>query len=144
MSKPIYTTAVEAEAAFYDALARFDLEAMMATWSEDDPVYCVHPGGPRIAGLAAIQESWRQLFAQGHRLQIRLSQHTAVTHMMMAVHSLLAHIALEGDDPLSQPPVLATNVFTRGAHGWRIAAHHASPLADSDPFFTDATPHIVH
>ncbi|MDY0012615.1 MAG: nuclear transport factor 2 family protein [Rhodocyclaceae bacterium] len=143
MSKPIYTTPVEAEAAFYDALSRSDLEGMMAVWSEDDEVYCVHPGGPRIAGLAAIRESWRQIFAAGQRLEIRLSHQTAIANMMMAAHSLMEHIALAGED-LHQPPVLATNIFTRGAHGWRIVAHHASPLAEPEDLFADATPRIVH
>ena len=33
----------EAESAFYAALARADLDGMMAVWSEDEEVVCMHP-----------------------------------------------------------------------------------------------------
>lgn len=144
MSKPIYTTPVEAEAAFYDALSRADLEAMMAVWSEDDDVVCVHPGGPREVGLAAIRESWRQLFQGSPRLTIRLSHHVAVSNMMMTLHTLLEHVSLAGGNDPPPPPVIATNVFTRGAHGWRMVAHHASPTPERDDPISDGLPRTVH
>ena len=34
-NKPIFPTPQDAEAAFYEALERADLEAMMAVWAED-------------------------------------------------------------------------------------------------------------
>jgi hypothetical protein len=40
---------------------------MMAVWSEDEEVVCVHPGSIRLIGLSAIRESWRQLFESGTR-----------------------------------------------------------------------------
>jgi ketosteroid isomerase-like protein len=144
MSKPIYTTPVEAEAAFYDALSRADLEAMMAVWSEDDEVVCVHPGGPRAVGLAAIRESWRQLFQGSPRLTIRLSNQLAVSNMMMALHTLLEHVALAQTPEAPPSPVIATNVFTRGAHGWRMVAHHASPTPESEDPMADGLPRTVH
>lgn len=144
MSKPIYTTPVEAEAAFYDALARADLEAMMAVWSEDDEVVCVHPGGPRVVGLAAIRESWRQLFQGNPRLTIRVSNHLVVSNMMMALHTLLEHVALAQNPDPAPSPVIATNVFTRGAHGWRMVAHHASPTPEMEDPMADGVPRTVH
>jgi ketosteroid isomerase-like protein len=144
MSKPIYTTPVEAEAAFYDALARSDLEAMMAVWSEDDEVVCVHPGGPRMVGLAAIRESWRQLFHGAPRLTVRLTNHLAVSNMMMALHTLLEHMSLAESNEPPGPPMIATNVFTRGAHGWRLVAHHASPTPEREDPMGDGVPRTVH
>ena len=35
---PLFATPEDAEAAFYDAVARGDLEALMAIWSEDEEV----------------------------------------------------------------------------------------------------------
>ena len=144
MSKPIFTTPVETEAAFYDALARSDLEAMMAVWSEDEEVVCVHPGGPRMVGLAAIRESWRQLFQGNPRLTIRLTNQLVVSNMMMALHTLLEHVALAGSNESPPPPVIATNVFTRGAHGWRMVAHHASPTPETEDPMADGLPRTVH
>ena len=40
MTSPVFTTALEAEAAFYDALARSDLDAMTQVWSDHDEVVC--------------------------------------------------------------------------------------------------------
>ena len=65
MSKPIFATAEEAEQAFYDALANCDLEAMMAVWSEDEEIICIHPGGPRFSGFAAVREVFRKFEAVG-------------------------------------------------------------------------------
>jgi ketosteroid isomerase-like protein len=46
MSKsPLFATADDAERAFYEALAKSDLDAMMAVWSEDEETVCILPGG---------------------------------------------------------------------------------------------------
>jgi len=50
MSSKIFPTAQDAENAFYEALERADLEGMMAVWSEDEEIVCVHPAGQRLAG----------------------------------------------------------------------------------------------
>jgi hypothetical protein len=39
----------------------------------------------------------------------------------------LEHISNRGEEKLSAP-VAATNVYVRGALGWRMVAHHASPV----------------
>ena len=53
----IYTTTEDAEEAFYDAIGRGDLDALMAIWSEDEEIVCIHPTGQRMDGHAAIRES---------------------------------------------------------------------------------------
>ena len=63
--KTLFPTPQDAEAAFYDALTKRDLEAMMAVWADDDDVYCVHPNGARVTGVEQVRESWRQIFASG-------------------------------------------------------------------------------
>lgn len=143
MTKPIYTSAADAEAAFYDALARADLDAMMAVWSEDDEAVCIHPGGPRLVGLATIRESWRQMFADGVRLVVSLSQQVVCANMMQTVHNVFEHIAAEDDDR-TPPPLVATNVYARGGAGWKIVMHHASPLPDLADFSAHGTPRVVH
>lgn len=143
MSKPAFTTPAEAEAAFYDALARSDLEAMMSIWSEEDEVMCVHPGGPRIVGLAAVRELWRQIFAGGTRLEVRTSQLVTHATLVLAVHNLLEEIAVAGEEA-GAPPIVATNVYARGANGWRMVMHHASATPDLMNLQFQDAPHIVH
>jgi len=143
VSKPIFTSAADVEAAFYEALARSDLEAMMAVWSEDEDVVCVHPDSVRLVGLAAVRESWRQLFAGGARLRIQASQQVVSANMLLTVHNVMEHIAVEGDERL-HPPMIATNVYARGALGWRMVMHHASATPEVANISGQDAPRIVH
>ena len=142
MSKPIYTSSADAEAAFYDALARSDLDKMMSVWAEDDEVVCIHPGGPRLVGLSDIREIWRQMMANGARLDIEVSQAVVTGNAMMAVHSVFERISL-AEAGRRSPLIAATNVYMRGALGWRMVTHHASPVPATDPL-ADLAPRVVH
>lgn len=124
--KPIFPTPQDAEAAFYEALERADLEAMMAVWAEDEEIVCIHPGGPRLVGYAAIREAWRRIFDGGARLQVRLSHPTSVQGPLATLNTVIEHIAVRNDESV-RAPVVATNVYVRGVLGWRMVLHHASP-----------------
>ena len=87
-NKPIFPTPQDAEAAFYEALERADLEAMMSVWAEDEEIVCIHPGGPRLIGYASIREAWRRMFDGGARLQVRLSQPTMTLVFFYTVATL--------------------------------------------------------
>lgn len=130
--KPLFATPQDAEAAFYDALERADLEAMMSVWAEDEEIVCVHPGGPRLAGYAEVREAWRRIFSGGQRLFVSLSHQIYLAGMLVSVHSLHEHFGLSRDEGLTAP-VVATNVYVRGALGWRLLAHHASPAPPDMP-----------
>lgn len=124
-NKPIFPTPQDAEAAFYEALERADLEAMMSVWAEDEEIVCIHPGGPRLVGYASVREAWRRIFDGGARLQVRLSQPTSVAGPLAAITTVMEHISVRDDESV-RAPVVATNVFVRGALGWRMVLHHAS------------------
>lgn len=128
--KPIYHSPQEAEAAFYEALAHGDLEAMMTVWAEDEEVVCVHPGGPRLTGYALVREGWRHIFEGGGRLKVQLLALSTVHGPFSAVHSVIEQITAAGQKQLAAP-VAATNVYVRGALGWRMIVHHASPVPPS-------------
>jgi uncharacterized protein (TIGR02246 family) len=126
VTSKIFPTAQDAENAFYEALERGDLEGMMAVWSEDEEIVCVHPTGPRLSGQDQVRESWAKIFSGGTGPRVRITQHVAVTGMMIAVHSVHENFTTEGD-ARAQVPVVATNVYLRTAAGWRMIVHHASP-----------------
>ena len=126
MKKTIYANAQEAEAAFYDAFGKSDLEAMMAVWADDEEIYCVHPGGQRIAGLENVRESWRRLFNNGQSLNFQLRARHEIHGMMIAVHNVYEQITVAGQGAVRNP-MLATNIYLRTDRGWRMVAHHASP-----------------
>ena len=133
MNKSLFASPQDAEAAFYEALTKADLESMMAVWADDDDIYCVHPGGARITGVEQVRESWRQIFASGQTLRFHLREQQQVQGMMLSVHSVYEQITVTGD-PRPRGPVIATNVYLRTERGWRMVAHHASPApASSEP-----------
>lgn len=123
--KPFYASAQDVEAAFYDALERADIDIMMSVWAEDEEVICVHPGGPRLAGYAQVINAWRRFFEAGPSLKVRLSNQVVLQGLLFAVHSVHEHITVAGEETL-RAPIVATNVYLRGATGWRMLAHHAS------------------
>jgi ketosteroid isomerase-like protein len=136
----LFASPQDVEAAFYEALERGDIDAMMAVWAEDEEVVCVHPGGPRLVGYAMIREAWQRIFANGKKLQVRVSQQNTVTTPFAVVSTLLEHIASADDGNLSAP-VAATNIYVRGPLGWRMVAHHASPVPPSS---VGEEPRILH
>jgi ketosteroid isomerase-like protein len=140
-NKPIFPTPQDAEAAFYEALERADLEAMMSVWAEDEEIVCIHPGGPRLIGYASIREAWRRMFDGGARLQVRLSQPTIVQGPLATATTVMEHISVRDDESV-RPPLVATNVYVRGALGWRMVLHHASPTPpDAGPEVARKTLH---
>jgi ketosteroid isomerase-like protein len=138
--KPIFTSPQEAEATFYEALERGDLDAMMSVWSEDEEIVCVHPGGPRLNGYALVREGWRHIFEGGTRLKVQLLALSTVHASFTAVHSVIEQITVVGQKHLAAP-VVATNVYIRGALGWRMIVHHSSPVPPSS--IGDA-PNVLH
>jgi uncharacterized protein (TIGR02246 family) len=144
VSGKIFPTAQDAENAFYEALERSDLEGMMAVWSEDEDIVCVHPGGPRLSGQDQVRESWAKIFVGGAGPRVTITQQVAVTGMMIAVHSVHENFSVPGD-ARAQVPVVATNVYLRTAAGWRMIVHHASPApAQPAPAPRDTPPKLLH
>ncbi len=139
-SQKIFATPQDAEAAFYEALERCDLDAMMAVWAEDEEVVCIHPGGPRLVGYSTIRDAWQRVFANGAKLRVRVSQQSTVSTPFAMVSTLMEHFATLDDKNVSAP-VAATNVYVRGALGWRMVAHHASPVP---PNSVGEAPRILH
>jgi len=139
VKKALYASSQEAEAAFYDAFSKSDLEAMMSVWADDEDIYCVHPGGPRISGLEKVRESWRRLFTNGQSLSFHLRARHEIHGMMIAVHSVYEHINIAGQGA-ARNPMLATNVYLRTDRGWRMVAHHASPAPAAPATVSAAEP----
>ena len=126
----ILTTPDDAEEAFYDAIARADLDALMNLWAEDEEIICIHPGGQPLSGHHAIRESWQQIFASNPRFRVHVRRSVRWKGVLLAVHSVVESLYL-GDDSTPHGPVLSTHVFQRGAKGWRLLSRHSSICADT-------------
>ena len=122
----------EVEAAFYEALQSADIERLMVCWSEEDDIVCIHPGGPRIVGMAAIRAAFDAIF--GHEGSIHVSPESIrrVDTSTSAVHSVLERIDVMTSEGPAKAYVLATNVFHKTPQGWRLVVHHTSPASQDE------------
>jgi ketosteroid isomerase-like protein len=127
---PIFTTPADAALAFYQAFEAGDVDTMMATWAEDEEIVCVHPGGARLTGYAAVRAGWEQLFASGTRLVFRLEQVVLIETVGLAVQSAVEHVTMNNNGE-EHGSALCTNVLLRTPLGWRMVMHHASPASPS-------------
>ena len=127
-------TADDVEAAFYEALQRGDIDALMACWADEDEVFCVHPGGPRLVGAVAIRGAIHATPARVRKIESLAS----------AVHNVLERIEVLTAEGPRHAFVLATNVYHKTAQGWRLVAHHASPGSAREPDDANDPPQTLH
>jgi len=124
-------SADEIETAFYEALQSGDIDRLMACWSDDEEIVCVHPGGPRIVGVQAIRATFETIFANGN-IRAWPEQVRRVDALASAVHNVLERVEVMTQGGPTNAYVLATNVYHKTAQGWRMVAHHASPGNQND------------
>ena len=139
----LMSTPQEIENQFYEALQRGDIETLMEVWSDDEEIVCVHPGGPRIVGAAAIRATFDSIFANGP-ITVHPEKVRAVNTGHCAVHNVLERVDISTDEGPSTAWVIATNVYVRTDHGWRLAAHHASPGSPRELQEVAESPSILH
>ena len=123
---PIYTSPQDASLAFYQAFEAQDIDAMMATWADDEEIVCVHPGGARVVGYDAVRTAWEQIFSGDTKLTFRLEHIVVLETVGLAMQSAIEHVY--SADGTARGAAAATNVFMRTPSGWRIVCHHASPV----------------
>jgi len=128
----LLSTPDDVEGEFYEALQQGDIERLMAVWADDEETVCVHPGGARVIGAAAIRASFEGVFASGG-LRVQPEQRHRLQQPGFALHHLVERLDVATEQGPQVAYVLATNVFLKTALGWRLAAHHASPGSMAEP-----------
>ena len=136
-------SADDVETSFYEALQHGDVDALMACWADDEEVFCVHPGGPRLVGTDAIRAAFEQMFGNGaiHATPARVRK---VEALASAVHNVLERIEVLTAEGPKHAFVLATNVYHKTAQGWRMVAHHASQGTVQEPADSHDAPQVLH
>lgn len=132
-----FSTAAEAERAFYDAFSKLDIDAMQHVWADSPDASCIHPGGGLVQGVEGVIDSWRSIFRDTSppRVDYRIVQASADSRL--AVHTVEEHVS--SSDGQRHAVVLATNIYVNRDGSWRMLAHHASlPLVEREP--TPPTP----
>ena len=139
----LFPTPSDCEAAFYDAFERADLNLMTAVWADEPGVICIHPQGPRLAGLTAIRESFTEIFSHGPNANLKVSELRKHEGLTLAIHSVYETFAVPGQAGAISP-VLATNVFMLTPHGWRMVLHHSSISPQGTTIEEQGVSRILH
>jgi ketosteroid isomerase-like protein len=134
----------EIEAAFYAALQRGDIDRLMACWADEDDIFCIHPGGPRVVGASAIRATFEAMFADGGSVRAWPERVRKTIAVGSCVHNVLERVEVLGATGPANAWVIATNVYHRTALGWRMVAHHASPGTTSEIQEVSDAPAILH
>ncbi len=131
-----------ANARFYAAIERGDLDDLAALWKEGEDTSCVHPGTGQLRGTGVILRAWALVMAQLSYVQFVLTDVRVDCHADMAVVTCTENVLHAGHDVPVQSfkgaRATATNVFVRaagdapaGSSPWQLVVHHASPVLDS-------------
>ncbi len=133
----------EIEAQFYDALRAGDIDKLMSCWADEDEIVCVHPGGSRMVGIGAIRSAFDAMFSNGtiRAMPLRVRKIEALSS---SVHSVIEKIEVMTQEGPREAYVIATNVYHRGAQGWRMVAHHASPGTAREMQELSDAPMVLH
>lgn len=120
-----------ANAAFYDAFERADLDGLGGTWERTDRAVCTHPGWGMLRGWEVIEGSFAAIFRDGRGLQF------IVTDVAVEVEGDTAWVTCDENlwgEGLAGT-VAALNLFVRDPldERWRMVAHHASPVPGPEP-----------
>lgn len=127
-----------ANAGFYQAIESGDLSLMSSVWADSDDVVCVHPGQVPVRGRGAVLRSWALVMASASYIQFFLTDTSVALYGAAAVVSCTENVLTGLDAPEDEPAgfaggrAVATNVYVHTGSGWRLVAHHASPVLDHD------------
>lgn len=110
-----------ANEAFYRAFNERDMAAMAELWASETPVACTHPGWPVLTGRDDVLASWRGILENPAAPAVEI--HDALVHRVGDAALVFCRELIDGN------ALEATNVFVYEGGAWRIAHHHAGPVA---------------
>ncbi len=138
MTKQTYSSAKEAEEAFYHAFKTANLEAMMHVWLDADYVKCIHPMSHRLIGTHEIQQGWQEVFSHHAEIQFETIETHQKEQSDLAIHVVNEKIKMKGNQ---YTQILVTNIYENTPDGWHMILHHASPAPQPIVRQTSATVH---
>ena len=126
-----FLTPADTEHAFYEAFEIGEIAAMMAVWSTDDDITCIHPGGPRLIGRANIDAGWRGILNGNSGIRIQLTEIREFVDQALTIRILYENLWVPGENAPRQP-IIATNAYRYSRRGWQMVLHHASPAPQDE------------
>ncbi|HUN93742.1 MAG TPA: nuclear transport factor 2 family protein [Burkholderiaceae bacterium] len=144
LTKPLlFASPDECEQAFYDALEAGDVDALNELWLDDDDVCCVHPGGPRLTGSAAVRASWAAILADGP-VRMRAVQKKSLETPTIALSNVIEELIVTQGRSQRVVHVITTNGFVKTPGGWKMMLHHASQAPEGRPPVAETPSGTLH
>jgi ketosteroid isomerase-like protein len=131
----------KANESFYRAFESLDIKRMESVWDRDDAIQCGHPGWRILRGWQSVMESWRCIFEDTPAIRFNLTDVSIEICGGLAWVTLYENLnsSVEGQNVAAT--ILTTNIFRKGADGWRMIHHHGSAVMQPPP--DEDTP-VVH
>ena len=131
----------QANQSFYRAFESLNIHEMEQVWARDSDIQCGHPGWRILRGWEAVMESWRRIFENTPAIRFMLTDVSIDVRGSLAWVTLYENLnsSLEGQSVSAT--VLTTNIFAKGADGWRMILHHGSSVAQQNPPTDPSTVH---
>lgn len=122
------TEVLAANAAFYRAFEKKDIEAMSCVWSQGTGSLCIHPGREVLRGWKDIRSSWEKIFSNTQYLEIETETIAIEIRETLAYVIVVENLLQVSGSRRVQARSMATNVFDRMAASWYLVHHHGSPV----------------
>lgn len=115
----------QANADYYDAFERQDIDLMAEVWEHSERATCTHPGWPTLHGTDIILDSYAAIFGGPQSLQVILTNERVMVEGNFAYVSVDENLVDQGGNAAA---TAALNVFVWDGERWNIVVHHGSPI----------------
>ena len=119
-----------ANASFYEAFNKRDIEAMKNVWGKDASATCIHPGWPPLKGFEPILNSWEGIFKNSGNMEVQISDVQVLASSDLAWVSCIEKLYTIAESGVLASNVFSTNLFHLEDDAWKMIMHHASPVPD--------------
>ena len=125
---PAITEILRINTSFYEAFSSANLVRMRGVWADTEEVVCIHPGWSPLTGIDEVMSSWDSIFRAQEAFEI-----SAVGEEVRIAGSIAFVVC--GESVNGEPATLvATNIFFKSEHGWKLLHHHASPVLGEEAY----------
>jgi ketosteroid isomerase-like protein len=126
---------------FYSAFEKLDIKEMEKVWAKGAGIQCGHPGWRILRGWGPVMESWKRIFENTPAIQFMLSDVSIQINGTLAWVTLYENLNSKVEGQPVSATILTTNIFEKGAEGWRMIHHHGSSVAQQAPPGETSTVH---
>jgi ketosteroid isomerase-like protein len=123
--------AESANANFYEAFNKRDIDAMKKVWGKGANATCIHPGWTPLKGFERILNSWESIFKNSGNMEIQISDVQVMASKDLAWVSCIEKLYTIAESGVLASTIFSTNLFYLEDDTWKMVMHHASSVPDA-------------